>query len=69
MSLMMEVIWVGNNKLMADVFFLESPTLCPMITVTLAALLYGLVVGFSFAGQIADYLESEQEKSSTSSRY
>ena len=39
-----------------------------MITVTLAALLYGLIVGFSFAGQIADYLESEQEESSTSSR-
>ena len=37
-----------------------------MITVTLAALLYGLIVGFSFVGQIVDYLESEQEESSTS---
>lgn len=40
-------------------------TLGPMIAVALASPLYGLIIGFSLADPIADYLENKQEESST----
>jgi len=36
-----------------------------MIAVALASPLYGLIIGFSLADPIADYLENKQEESST----
>ena len=40
-------------------------TLGPMIAVALASPLYGLIIDFSLADPITDYLENKQEESST----